>query len=173
MTTYPKTREEYKAAILHNIYRLVQALELDDDRDSPTWTAQSIHHDTREYFNAERWKPRPVNEGIRAKLPVGEVLTFRIQKWTPEAGDPRPGHQFVTGRLVEIRDLYYSRDDGANFQVVPTGKRNPREYSYRVACGQSLKVWRGKLTETEAAARTPLYEHEKIPTVQYDKEEAA
>lgn len=56
---------------------------------------------------------------------------------------------------------------------MPTGKRNPREYSYRVACGQSLKVWRGKLTETEAAARTPLYEHEKIPTVQYDKEEAA
>ena len=98
MTTYPKTREEYKAAILHNIYRLVQALELDDDRDSPTWTAQSIHHDTREYFNAERWKPRPVNEGIRAKLPVGEVLTFRIQKWTPEAGWAGPKSWTVSSR---------------------------------------------------------------------------
>lgn len=173
MKRYPETREEYKSAILHNIYRLVQALETDDDSEYPTGIAQSVHYDTREYFNAERWKPRPVHEGIRARIPAGEVLTFRIQHWLPEPGNERPGYTFLTGRLLEICDVAYSREDGARFKVIPTGKRNPREYTYRVAFSTSLKVWQGKLTPEQAQARTPLYEHQLILPVQYQEAKAS
>lgn len=163
MTQYPQTRDEYKIALLHNIYRLVQALELDDTSEYPIGIAQGIHYDTREFFNAERWKPRPVNASARALIPVEEVVTLRVQHWKPETGDARPGYTFVTGRLVEIGDVPHSRDDGARFQVIPTGKRNPREYTYRVGHGRSLKVWKGRLTEAQAQTRAPLYEHEQTP----------
>ena len=142
MTKNPQTRDEYKAAILHKIYRLVQAIELDDQAEYPVGIAQGIHYDTREFFNAERWKPRPVNASARARIPTGEVLTLRVQNWTPEPGDEQRCYSFVTGRLVEVGDVPYSRDDGARFQVIPTGKRNPRDYTYRVGYGRSLKVWK-------------------------------
>lgn len=170
MTKYPETRGEYKAAILHNIYRLVQALELDDPSVYPAGIAQSIHHDTREFFNADRWKPRPVFDSARARIPLGEVLTFRVQHWLPvpgdDQGDERPGYVFVTGQLEEISGVPYSHDDGACFHIVPLGKRKSREHTYRVGYGRSLKVWKGRLTEAQASARPPFFEHEQTPRPQ-------
>lgn len=173
MTKYPQTRDEYKAAILHNIYRLVQALELDDRTEYPEGIAQGIHYDTREFFNAERWKPRPVNASARERIPTGEVVTFRIQNWKPEPGDEHRCYVFVTGRLLDVGDVHYTREDGARFSLIPTGKRNPREYTYRVGYGRNLKVWQGKLTEAQAAERPALYEHEQTPPVSSEKEERA
>ncbi|MBB5366294.1 hypothetical protein HNQ08_005423, partial [Deinococcus humi] len=48
------SRDEYKQALLLSIDRLVQATPTDDDSIHPPWVAQSIHNDTREFFNAER-----------------------------------------------------------------------------------------------------------------------
>lgn len=159
MTHYPQTRDEYKAAILQNIYRLVQALELDDPSEYPEGIARNIHHDTREFFHADRWKPRPVFEGVQARIPRDEVLTFRFQTWEPQS--PEEAERailWLSGRVSEIKSLY-NPDDGASFQIIPTGKRNPRQFNYRVAQGASLQVWHGKLTPEQAQGRAPFYEH--------------
>lgn len=173
MTNYPKTRDEYKGAILHDIYRLVQALELDDTSQYPVSIAQGIHHSTREFFNADRWKPRPVFDSATERIPLGEVMTLRVQHWQPapgdDQGDERPGYVFVTGRLEKISGVPYSYDDGACFHIIPTGKRNAREHTYRVGYGRSVKVWKGRLTEAQANARTPFYEHGQPPRQQEAK----
>ncbi|MDV6376377.1 hypothetical protein [Deinococcus arenicola] len=169
----PNSRDGYKQSLLLDIYKLVQAIETDDSSNYPTSLAQSIHSDTREYFNAERWKPSPVYEGILTRIPTGEVVTLHIRMWqaeTPE--DEQRCQQWVTGKVVKIERLYRP-DDGARFGLVPTGKRNPRSFQYRAVVSSSLKVWRGKLTPQQAQARKPFYHHETIPPVQYNQEASA
>ena len=167
----PNTRDECKQSLLLSIYKLVQAIETDDDGQHPTWLANSIHSDTREYFNAERWKPSPVYEGILTRIPTGEVLTLHIRMWqaeTPE--DEERSQQWGTGKVVKIESLYRPAD-GARFGLMPTGKRKPRSFQCRAAVFASLKVWKGKLTPQQAQAREPFYRHETLPPVQ-DSQEA-
>ena len=161
------SRDEYKPALLLSIYQLVQAIETDDDSTHPTWVARSIHQGTREYFNAERWKPSPVYDGIMARIPTGEVLTPHLQQWRAEPGeDPRRSQQWITGKVLEIHSLYRP-NDGARFEIVPSGKRKPCSVQYRAATSTSLKVWTGRLTPEQAEARAPFYDHETIPPMQY------
>ncbi|QLG13329.1 hypothetical protein HLB42_20605 (plasmid) [Deinococcus sp. D7000] len=169
----PSSRDEYKKNLLLNIYQLVQATLTDDDSIHPTWVANSIHSDTREYFNAERWKPSPVYDGILTRIPTGEVLTLHIRMWQAETpADEERCQQWVTGRVVKIESLYRP-DDGARFGLVPTGKRKPRSFQYRATVSSSLKVWQGRLTPQQAQAREPFYHHETIPPVQYHQEASA
>ncbi len=167
------SRNEYKQALLLSIYQLVQAIETDDDSAHPTYVAQSIHNDTREFFNAERWKPSPVYDGITVRIPVGEVLTLHLRLWQPETpADEERSQQWVTGKVVKIHRLYRP-DDGARFDLVPTGKRNPRSFQYRATVSSSLKVWRGRLTPQQAQAHEPFYHHETTAPVQYHQEVSA
>lgn len=155
----PTSRDEYRQSLLHDLYQLVQAIETDDERDMPVHRAQGIFHDTREYFNRQRWQPTPVYGGLLAHIPQKEMLTLRLQHRADEAA------VWVTGQVtaIEPHDRPY---DSAQFQIIPVGCRNPRRYTYRAAVGCALTVWRGKLAPQQAGRCLPLYDHVAAPPIQ-------
>ncbi|MDP9766110.1 hypothetical protein [Deinococcus enclensis] len=154
---YPQTRDEYRAAILFQIYQLVQAVEADNPGEHHTaqWTARNLHNDVREYFNAERWKPRPVYDGIRALVPLDTPLTLLIVHHQEHANG---NQRFVQGRVDAISTVYQP-SDGATFSVIPRGCRKPCQYAYWARAGASLTIWPGWVPETRLKEVTPLYEH--------------
>lgn len=164
--TYPQTRDEYRARILHDIFRLVQCIEADQgDHGSAEHLARGIHSNVREYFNRERWKPTPVHEGIRARVPLGSPLPLLIQHHGGE-----DGRRTVQGRLQAIHHPPRPYD-GAEFEIVPRGCRKPRRYWYRAGAGAALTVYPGWIEGRELERTRPLYEHEAVPHLQ-DQEEA-
>lgn len=158
MSKYPQTREEYRAAIMFQIYQLVQAVEADDpgEYNNTQWVARNLHNDVREYFNADRWRPRPIYDGIRARVPLETPLSLLI---TYHREHDHDNARFVQGRLVEISPVYQPRD-GATFKIIPKGCRNPRTYSYHAGWGASLTIWPGHVPQTGKAGVKPLYDHE-------------
>lgn len=157
------SREDYRKRILHDIFKLVQMVEADDDQWAES-VARAIHYDVREYFNQNRWRPTPVYDGIRALLPLEEPLTLLIYHHREGAN----GRKFIQGRITKI-DPVYSPDDGARLEFIPRGCRNPRTIGYRAGSAASLTVWRGLVPEAALARVQPLYHHETLPPIQYDQ----
>ncbi|WP_261665437.1 hypothetical protein [Deinococcus sp. Marseille-Q6407] len=144
--TYAQTREEYRQALMHDICKLVQMIEADHD-DGAVWLAQSIHHDTRSYFDRDRWKPQPVAAGIMAHVPKDQPVTLVIQHHTYHDG----GRQVVRGKVEEMHAAY-KPDDGAQFSVIPQRCRNPRHYQYKHQRTSSLTVYAGYLSDAELSS---------------------
>ena len=52
--TYPETRDEYRARIMADIFKLVQHIEGDFNEYGTAETlARGLHYDVREYFDTE------------------------------------------------------------------------------------------------------------------------
>ncbi|AFZ69777.1 hypothetical protein [Deinococcus peraridilitoris] len=167
MTHYPKTREEYKAAILEQVTRLMGHVLADDpgEHSQAEYIAKQIHYDVRELFNKERWKPTPILDGIRARVPLNERVTLLIHRH-----DERNGRTFEQGIITAIHSAQSHRD-GAAFDFVPRGCRKPRRYYYHANQGSCLKVFRGYVSEEAAATVTPLLEFAPLPFIQYRRAE--
>ena len=162
--SYPQTREEYRAAILANICRLVAQVEADQNEyGSAESLARSLHHDVREFFDETRWKPNPVYDGITARVPLGQPLTLLIVHH-----DGPNGRCFVQGRVQAIHHPGRP-SDGAVFEVVPKGCRNVRRHRYAVMVGAALTIYPGWVEETRLEHTRPLYDHAAIPPVRYDQ----
>ncbi|MFC5849629.1 hypothetical protein [Deinococcus petrolearius] len=166
--TYPQTRDEYRARIMADIFKLVQHIESDFNEYSTAETlARGLHFDVREYFNAERWKPTPVYDGLRDRVTLGTPLSLLI---VHHGG--HNGRQFVQGRIIDLHSQARPFD-GAQFEIVPKGCRNPRRYSYRAGVGASITVYPGHVPETWLEQVRPLYHHAAEPPIQYDQASAA
>ena len=150
---YHTTREEYRQTLMHDICKLVQMIEADND-DGAAWLAQRIHHDTRSYFDADRWKPQPVAAGIMEHVPVGQPVTLVIQHHTYHDG----GRQVVRGK-VEKMYAAGKPGDGAQFSITPQRCRNPRQYYYRHQRTSSLAAYAGYLSDAELGSgrHKPLF----------------
>ena len=166
--TYPQTRQEYRARIVQDIFKLVQQIEADyDEHGSAERLARGLHSDVREYFNAERWKPTPVYDGLRDRVTLGTPLSLLIVHHGGQGG-----RQFVQGRVTALHGQARPFD-GAQFEVVPRGCRNPRRYSYRAGVGASITVYPGCVPEMRLEQVCPLYHHAAAPPIGYDQASAA
>jgi len=164
MTQLPQTRDEYRARLMHDIFRLVQHIEADDNEHSSAESlARGIGYDVREYFNVQRWKPSPVHEGICARVPLEQPLTLLMQ-----FHDGENGRRILQGRIQVIRHPGRPHD-GAEFEIIPRGCRKARRYWYRAGPGAALTVYPGWLEGRELERRRPLYEHEAAPRIEYQK----
>lgn len=160
---YPQTRDEYRARLMHDIFRLVQHIEADDNEHYTAESlARSLHSDVREYFNTERWKPCPVYEGICARVPLDQPLTLLMQLY-----DGPEGRRTIQGRVQAIRHPGRP-SDGAEFEVIPKGCRKARRYWYKAGRGAALAVYSGWLEEGALERTRPLYEHEAAPRIEYE-----
>jgi hypothetical protein len=166
--TYPQTRQEYRASIMQDIYQLVQQIETDrDEHGQAESLARGLHYSVREYFNAERWKPTPIFDGLRDRVTLGTPLSLLIVHH-----DGHNGRQFVQGRVTALHSQHRPFD-GAQFEIVPRGCRNPRRYSYRAGAGAFITAFPGYVPETRLEQVRPLYHHAASPPIQYDQASAA
>lgn len=157
-----QTRQEYKEAMMQDIYLLVQAIETEDEKGR--YVAHSLYHNVREFFHADRWKPTPVSDTLTRMIPRDELLTFRFQHFEPQCESDRDrAVLWVTGRMTALH-ARYSPEDGAYFDVVPVGIRKPRRYGYRTGHGTSLTIWKGKVTPEDVNRREPLFDHATMPS---------
>lgn len=160
--TFPTTRDEYRQRLMHDIFRLVQMIEADDNfHCGAEALARGVHFDVREYFHAQRWQPIPVYEGIQAHVPLNEPLTLLMVHYAGEGG-----RRFIQGKIVNIQSPPRP-GDGAGFEIVPKDCRLPRRFHYRVGEEAALTVWRGFVSESLMPG-TPLYHHETLPPIRYD-----
>lgn len=160
--TFPTTCDEYRQRLMHDIFKLVQMIEADDDAHCGAEAlARGVHFDVREYFYAQRWQPTPIHEGIQARVPLNEPLPLLMVHHTGEGG-----RHFIQGKIVNIQ-APPRPGDGAGFEIVPKGCRLPRRFQYRVGGGAALTVWRGFVSDS-ALPGTPLYHHETLPPIRYD-----
>ncbi|GMA17025.1 hypothetical protein GCM10025871_33560 [Deinococcus metallilatus] len=160
---FPQTRDEYRARIMEDLFRLVQHIEADDNEHSRAEAlARGLHYDVREFFNRARWKPTPVYDGLRARVPLGSPLTLLIQFHGGE-----DGRRTVQGRVQAIHHPG-SSNDGAEFLIVPKGCRSPRRYWYRVGVESALTVYPGWIAGQALERTRPLYDHAVTPPVRYD-----
>lgn len=166
--TYPQTRDEYRARIMQDIFKLVQYIESDlSEHSSAEALARGLHYDVREYFNAQRWKPTPVYDGLRGRVTLETPLSLLIVHH-----DGQNGRQFVQGRVTALHSQHRPFD-GAQFEIVPKGCRNPRHYSYRAGAGAAITIYAGHVAETRLEAVRPLYHHAALPPIRYDQASAA
>jgi len=155
--TYPKTRDEYRDAIVFDLGRLMQAVLVDD----PTlcraeFTARSLHQNVREYFCAERWKPTPVFEGVQARVPLGERLSIFVQYHDFD----NQGQDRVQGVITRFGGPS-TGSDGVVIHYVPARCRNERTINFTVRPGTRLCIYAGYVTGEDARTLKPLYEYEQ------------
>jgi len=160
--TFPTTRNEYRQRQVHDIFRLVQMIEADDNfHCGAEALARGVHFDVRESFHAQRWQPIPVYEGIQARVPLNEPLPLLMVHHAGEGS-----RRFVQGKFVNIQSSPRP-GDGAGFEIVPIGCRLPRRFQSCVGGKAALTVWRGFVSES-ALPGMPLYHHETLPPIGYD-----
>ena len=160
--TYPKTRDEYRAQIMRDVCQLVGMIEADHgEYNSAEALARGLHYSVREFFDADRWKPTPVFEGICARVPQGQPLTLCFQAYEGEEG-----RHVMQGRVTAIRPPGRP-NDGAEFELVPRGCRNARRWWYRAGVGASLVIYSGFVEAARREQVQPLYRHETMPRVEY------
>lgn len=165
---YPQTRDEYRASIMQDIFQLAQHVEADhDEHGTAEGLARGLHDCVREYFNTERWQPIPVHDGLRDRVKLDTPLTLLIVHH-----DGHNGRQFVQGQVTALQKQYRPRD-GARFEIVPKGCRNPRHYSYQAGVGASITVYPGHVPEAQLERVRPLHHHAATPPIEYDQASAA
>jgi hypothetical protein len=160
--TYPKTRSEYRARIMQDVCRLVSMVEADhNEHSSAEALARGLHYDVREFFDADRWRPTPVFDGICAHVPQGQPLTLCFQAYEGEEG-----RHVLQGRVTVIRPPGRPQD-GAEFELVPRGCRKARRWWYRAGVGASVAVYAGFIEAAQRDRVQPLYHHETLQFVQH------
>lgn len=163
MTRYPETRDECRASILAKVYQLVQAVESDiNEHGNAEFVARQLEYDVREYFKLDRWKPTPINDGLKARVPLNQPVTLEIIHHRESAD----GRRLVQGTLTEIGNQYRPAD-GARFMIIPRRCRNPRTHWYRASAGTAIRIWRGYVEEGQLDSTPTLYELEIAEPIPY------
>ena len=161
--SYPQTRDEYRARIMQDIFRLVQHIEADhSEYSSAEALARGLHYHVRTYFDAERWKPTSVCDGLQGRVTLDTPLSLLIVHH-----DGHNGRVFVQGWVTALHSQHRPLD-GAQFQIIPKGCRNPRNFYYRAGAGAAITIYQGHVSETRLERTRPLYHHAAAAPVRYD-----
>lgn len=157
-------REDYRQGVLFHVGVIVQSVMADDAEALGRLLthANCLRDDLRGFFDQERWRPKPLLDGAKRHIPLGQPLTFDVRYHEVHNHNT----DLLYGVVESIEGPRYSQGDHLHLTYIPARCRKPRHLSYHDQAGARLRVYQGYQSAGELKNAKPIFEHEHLSVQQ-------